>query len=142
VSFSNTGIYSPTFRLSHGGVFDQTGSCIFSKVLSAEALLGLLASTLMKYFAKSFINHGAHAQLEDLPIALPSADEILLLENKVTEIVNAQKINPAFDYRDKLSELDQIVFEIYRITPEEQDEIRTWYIRHYPRLFDAEAPEA
>jgi hypothetical protein len=61
VSFSNTGIYSPTFRLSHGGVFDQTGSCIFPKVISAEAMLGLLASTLMKYFAKSFINHGAHA---------------------------------------------------------------------------------
>ncbi len=94
ISFSNTGIYSPTFRLSHGGVFDQTGSCIFSDVISAEALLGLLSSTLMKYFAKSFINHGTHAQLHDLPIALPTAAESLSLEKVIGEIVSAQKQNP------------------------------------------------
>ncbi len=46
-----------------------------------------------------------------------------------------------FDYRDKLAELDEIVFGIYRITPDEQTEVRTWYIRHYPRPFDASAPE-
>jgi hypothetical protein len=116
-------------------------SCIFSDVMSAEALHGLLASTLMKYFAKSFINHGAHAQLDDLPIALPTADEIALLEKTVGEIVNAQKLNAGFDYRDKLMELDKIVFDIYRITPDEQAEVHTWYLRHYPRLFDASAPE-
>ena len=122
-------------------IFDQTGSCIFSDVMSAEALLGLLSSTLMKYFAKSFINHGTHAQLHDLPIALPTAAESKILEKVVGDIVSAQKLNAAFDYRDKLSELDEIVFTIYRITPDEQSEVRTWYVRHYPRLFDASAPE-
>ena len=32
ISFSNTGIYSPTYRIGHGGVFDQTGSNIFCDV--------------------------------------------------------------------------------------------------------------
>ncbi len=141
ISFSNTGIYSPTFRLSHGGVFDQTGSCIFSDVISAEALLGLLSSTLMKYFAKSFINHGTHAQLHDLPIPIPTATELALLETVVGEIVSLQKQNSAFDYRNKLAELDDVVFGIYRVTQDERHEVRTWYTRHYPRLFDATAPE-
>lgn len=41
---SNRGIYSPTFRLSHGGVFDQTGSCIFSCLLFLRNLPGLFES--------------------------------------------------------------------------------------------------
>jgi len=142
VSFSNTGIYSPTFRLNHGGVFDQTGSCIFSDVLSSEALLGLLCSTLMKYFVKSFINHGTHAQLDDLPVVIPSATEISTLEAKVGEIIAEQKKDPAFDYRAKLSELDNLVFDIYQITADEREEVKNWYRRHYPRLFDTDAPEA
>jgi hypothetical protein len=142
ISFSNTGIYSPTFRLNHGAVFDQTGSCIFLDVMSSEALLGLLSSTLMKYFVKSFINHGAHAQLDDLPIVIPNATEISNLESKVGEIVIEQKKNSAYDYRAKLAQLDEIVFDIYQITPDEREEIRNWYRRHYPRLFDSDAPEA
>jgi type I restriction-modification system DNA methylase subunit len=142
ISFSNTGIYSPTFRLNHGAVFDQTGSCIFSDVMSSEALLGLLSSTLMKYFVKSFINHGAHAQLDDLPIVIPSTTEISNLESKVGEIVAEQKKDHAYDYRAKLAELDDIVFDIYQITQDEREEVKNWYRRHYPKLFDSEAPEA
>jgi hypothetical protein len=142
VSFSNTGIYSPTFRLSHGGVFDQTGSCIFSEVFSPEYLLGLLSSTLLKYFVKSFINHGVHAQLDDLPIVLPTPIEIDRVEGKVKEIIEHQKAQSEFDYREDLRELDSIVCDIYCITPEEREEIDTWYKRHYPKLFNASAQEA
>jgi hypothetical protein len=141
VSFSTTGIYSPTFRLSHGGVFDQKSSCVFSDILSADFLLGILASTLTKYFIKSFINHGVDAQIEDVPIILPTKEEIENVELKTQEIVSAQKTDSSFDYRHKLEELDQIVFEIYRITPEEQEEVRTWYRRHYPKLFNQDAEE-
>ena len=141
VSFSSTGIYSPTFRLSHGGVFDQKGSCIFSDVLSPETLLGLLSSTLTKYFVKSFINHGVDAQLDDLPIVMPTPDEIIQLEAKVREIVGRQRENPAYDYRPNLAELDSIVFDMYRLTDEEQEEIDIWYKRRYPKLFDESAEQ-
>jgi hypothetical protein len=141
VSFSNTGLYSPTFRLGHGGVFDQKGSCVFSDFYSAEFLVGLLSSTLMRYFAKSFINHGVDAQLDDLPIVLPTAKEIADVENKVAEITKEQANNPHFDYRPKLAELDQIVFAIYQLTADEQEEIQDWYRRHYPKLFQADAAD-
>ncbi len=141
VSFSNTGIYSPTFRLSHGGVFDQTGSCIFSDIFSPEVLLGLLCSTLMKYFAKSFINHGVHAQLDDLPIVIPTAREAEEVEAKVGQITRAQRSLPDYDYRPRLVELDEIIFDMYRITDDERDEVATWYKRHYPKLFNVSAEE-
>ena len=141
VSFSSTGIYCPTFRLSHGGVFDQKGSCVFSDILSPETLLGLLSSTLMKYFAKSFINHGVDAQLDDLPIVLPTDDEIQRLETKINEIVVRQQADPEFDYRPDLAELDVIVFDIYRLTDAERLEVNCWYKRRYPKLFDADASQ-
>jgi hypothetical protein len=110
-------------------------------VLSPECLLGILSSTLLKYFAKSFINHGVHAQLDDLPIVLPTPDEIGLIEQKVNEIVAAQQGNPGYDYRAKLAELDMIVFEMYQIDADERVEVETWYKRHYPKLFNATAAE-
>jgi len=141
VSFSNTGIYSPTFRLSQGGVFDQTGSCIFSDILTPEVLLGLLSSTLMKYFAKSFINHGVHAQLDDLPVVIPNDAEAAEIGAKIGEIVSAQSSAPGYDYRRELAELDRIIFDMYRITADEREEVATWYMRHYPKLFNESAEE-
>lgn len=142
LSFSNTGIYSPTFRVSHGGVFDQTGSCIFSDFVLPEVLLGVLCSTLLKYFVKSFINHGVHAQLDDLPIVLMTTQEIDQLKLKVDEIITEQKGRAEpYDYREKLDELDTLVFDIYQLTAAEREEVRTWYRRHYPKLFNMSAED-
>lgn len=134
ISFSNTGIYSPTFRLGHGGVFDQTGSNIFCDVLDQRLLLGILSSTLIRYFEKSFINHGVHAQLEELPIAIPDASEAAAIVGIVDEIILAQQGNPAFDYRKKLQELDELIAKLYGLDASEKEELNTWYRRHYPKL--------
>jgi hypothetical protein len=136
ISFSNTGIYSPTFRLSHGGVFDQKGSCIFSDFFEPEYLLGVLSSALFKYFVKSFINHGVDAQLDDLPIVNPNDDERAQIITKVAEIVAAQKKNPEHDFRPQVAELDQIVFKLYGLNKDEVSEVDTWYRRRYVHLFE------
>jgi type I restriction-modification system DNA methylase subunit len=142
ISFSNTGIYSPTYRLGHGGVFDQTGSNIFCDVLNQTVLLGILSSTLLKYFIKSFINHGVHAQLDDLPIILPTDAEAKAIAAVVNEIITAQKASPTFDYRPKLVELDALIASLYDLTEGERDELSTWYRRHYPRLTGEGTEEA
>ena len=134
VSFSSTGIYSPTFRISHGGVMDQKGPCVFSDFLTAEYLLGILASTLIKYFAKAFINHGVDTQLDDLPVVLANNTERLAIESKVNEIMAEQRKNPEYDYRPKLMELDKLVFELYGLTNTEKKEVNDWYKRRYPAL--------
>jgi len=134
ISYSSTGLYSPTFRLSHGGVFDQKSPCIFSEVIAARPLLGILASTLLKYFAKAFINHGVDSQVEELPIVLPTAKEAADLESIVNHIVEQQQITDTYDYRPDLQQLDNLVFDLYRLTSDERFEVATWYARHYHRL--------
>jgi hypothetical protein len=142
ISFSDTGIYSPTYRLGHGGVFDQKGSNIFCEVLDRRVLLGILCSTLLRYFAKAFINHGVVAQPSDLPIVLPEPSEADAIAAVVDDIIIAQKKNTWFDYRPKLIELDRLIAEIYVLGDAERDELFTWYRRHYPRLTGAGTEEA
>lgn len=134
ISFSNTGIYSPTFRMGHGGVFDQTGSNIFCDVLDQRLLLGILCSTAIRYFEKAFINHGVHAQLDELPIVLPTDDEAKRIIKIVDSIVDSQKSDGGFDYRKYLTELDVIINDLYGFDEAERHELDTWYRRHYPKL--------
>jgi hypothetical protein len=134
ISFSDTGIYSPTYRLGHGGVFDQKGSNIFCNALDRQVLLGILCSTLLRYFAKAFINHSVVAQPSDLPIVLPSQPEADAIAAVVDDIIAGQKKNKSFDYRPKLVELDDLVAKIYALTSGEREEVTCWYKRHYPKL--------
>jgi hypothetical protein len=140
VTYSTTGIYSPFFRLSHGGVFDQKSSCVFSELFEPEFLLGILASTLLKYFVKSFINHGVDAQLDQLPIVMPTEEERQAIISAVAAIVAAQKVHPEFDYRPDLAKLDTLVFDLYGLQDDEVAEVHTWYKRRYPNLFKPSAP--
>jgi hypothetical protein len=139
VSFSPTGLYCPSFRLSHSSVFDQKGSCVFSDFFEPEFLLGVLSSTFLKYLVKSFINHGVDAQLDDLPIVVLAASERQPIIDKVTEIVEHQMHNPAHDFRTQLGELDKLVYSLYGLDNSEIVEVNTWYKRRYPALFKGSA---
>jgi len=68
-----------------------------------------LSSTLLRYFEKSFINHGVHAQLDDLPIVLPDEAEGKAIAAIVDDIIAAQKADASFDYRPKLAQLDELI---------------------------------
>jgi hypothetical protein len=115
-------------------VFDQKGSNIFCEVLDRRVLLGMLCSTLLRYFAKAFINHSVVAQPSDLPIVLPEPSEAKAIAAIVDAIISEQKKKLSFDYRSKLAELDEVIAGIYSLTQAERDELSTWYQRHYPKL--------
>jgi len=137
ISYSDTGIYSPTFRLSHGAVFDQKASLIFCDYLSSEFLLGLLCSKLIKYFVKVFINHSVSAQvnsIKEIPIVIPSEQEIQNLEVKVNEIISDQKRDAAYDHYTKQQEIDAMVYQYYNLDDAEINEVEDWYDRRYPKL--------
>jgi hypothetical protein len=142
ITFSTTGIYCPTFRLSHGGVFDQKSSNIFCDVLDHKVLLGILSSTLLRYFAKAFINHGVDAQISELPIVLPDQAQCNAIVAVVDDIIAHQKIDTTFDYRAQLAALDQVIADLYALTPGESTEVATWYRWHYPKLTGEGAEEA
>jgi len=65
---------------------------------------------------------------------LPDETEAQAVAEIVDDIIAAQKAKPSFDYRPKLEELDALIARVYVLTPAEQDELSTWYRRHYPRL--------
>jgi hypothetical protein len=104
-------------------------------------LLGMLCSTLLRYFAKAFINHSVVAQPSDLPIVLPKPSEANAISAIVDAIISEQKKALSFDYRPKLAELDEVIADIYSLTQGERDELSTWYQRHYPKLTGVGADE-
>jgi len=110
--------------------------------MDQTVLLGLLSSTLTKYFAKAFVNHGVDAQLDDLPIVLPSAEETSRIRGIVETIIASQKANRGYDYRPDLANLDEVVATMYGLTQSERTEVSTWYRRHYPKLTGDGAEEA
>ena len=101
--------------------------------------MGILSSTLLKYFVKSFINHGVDAQLDDLPIVIPTAAERKAIIDKVMEIVHDQIKNPAHDFRPQLGELDKLIYSLYDIDDYEITDVSRWYRRRYPALFKGAA---
>jgi hypothetical protein len=137
ISYSDTGIYSPTFRLGHGGVFDQKASGIFCDVFSREFLLGVLCSKLIKYFLKVFINHSISTQVDsikEIPIAIPTTEQLEAIESKVTEIIEQQRKQPNYDYYNEQESIDKMVYAFYGLKDVEIDEVENWYARRYPKL--------
>ena len=57
LTFSPTGIYSPTFRVGCDAVFGNKGSTIFFKEIESKVMLGILTSTFSRYLLKSYASH-------------------------------------------------------------------------------------
>jgi hypothetical protein len=139
ITFSYTGYYAPSFRLSSGGVFDVGGSSCFDLQLPLYPLLAILASKLMKYIAKNYINHTVNFQVDDFK-ALPLPREIepaisAQLEALVAQIVSKQKSYPRYPYHNKEQlEIETSVNEIFGLTEQESSKVDDWYFTRYAKL--------
>ncbi|WP_228020096.1 hypothetical protein [Sphaerospermopsis sp. LEGE 08334] len=58
-------------------------------------------------------------KIEMLPIKEPTEIEELSLENLVDQILNAKKLDPNADTTALEREIDQMVYQLYELTPEE-----------------------
>jgi len=143
ITFSITGMYAPTYRISSGTIFDVKGSCIFlhhklTKIFSPEYILGILCSKICKYLQKNFIQNNIDSQVEAIkkniiPICEKSQKE--QIEKLVKEIIKKQKENPDYNYQDhEQIEIDDLVYEIFGLDQELIDEVETWYARRYYNL--------
>ena len=139
ITFSYTGFYAPCFRLSSGGVFDVGGSSCFDLQLPLYPVLAILASKLLKYIAKNYINHTVNFQVDDFK-ALPlprqiDADMIDRLSELVGSIVNRQEVNPQYPYAagEQLT-VDALVYRLFGLSDAEIREVESWYARRYARL--------
>lgn len=139
ITFSYTGFYAPCFRLSSGGVFDVGGSSCFDLQLPLYPVLAILASKLLKYIAKNYINHTVNFQVDDFK-ALPLPRQLdpetsSQLEKLVAQIIEKQKIDSRYPYhRNEQVEIDTLIYDIFELTERDVIDVELWYARRYPKL--------
>jgi hypothetical protein len=138
ISFSDTGEYSPTYRLNFSSVFDQKGSTIVS-LIKSEMLLGIISSRLMKYFMRTNINHTVSSHVDcqkELVIIQPINVQI---EKIAGQIIKKQKSNPRYDYAShEQLEIDKLVYEAYGLNAQDVEEVENWFARRYAKLSAAQ----
>lgn len=142
ITFSPTGIYSPTFRLGCSAVFGNKGSTVFFDNKDATVFLGILTSTVSRYLLKSYLSHTVETGEEVLlNLVLPelSPGDEDRIRTLVSAIIEKQKANPRYPYHlHEQREIDALVYQLYGLTEDNIREIELWYCRRYPRLAEAQ----
>ncbi|WP_027255558.1 HsdM family class I SAM-dependent methyltransferase [Planktothrix agardhii] len=137
ITYSPTGIYSPTFRLGCGAVFGNKGSTIFTS-FNSEQILGILNSNVYKYLLKNYRAHTIESPeqgLFDTSIIISN----LNLEQNINSLISKQKTDPYYDYAShEQIEIDKLVYEAYGLNAEDIAEVENWYARRYPKLSQAQ----
>ena len=139
LTWSDAGIYSPTFRLSGSGVFDVKGSRF---VVSSELLnttLGLVCSKLAKMWIKAVENHSISTQSENIRDLIVPAGLNERLGHLVETIIENQKADSNHDYAsNEQLEIDRLVYAAYGLNDADIKEVDNWYARRYPKLAEAQ----
>jgi hypothetical protein len=139
ISFSHTGVYSPSFRFNCNAIFDTAGSCLFVEGVVLNNLICVLNSKLILYLFKSAINHTVNTSedpLKAIPIMLFHSDEILA---QLKSLVGKQKKNKSYDYAsNEQIEIDRLVYAVYGLNIEDIEEVENWHVRRYPKLSNAQ----
>lgn len=142
LTFSPTGIYSPTFRLGCGAIFGNKGSTIFFTEVDPKVILSILTSTLSRYLLKSYVSHTVETGEEVLTrLILPTLDTSTTkrLKDLAEQIIKKQKTNSQYPYHlYEQKEIDAIVYQLYGLSDEDIREIELWYCRRYSKLADAQ----
>ena len=139
ISFSRTGVYSPTYRIGAISAFDTEGSMIFQDYYCLESLTGILSSKLSRYIIKVFIGHTVHTQVDELKELILTTDKFESIILHVKTIMHSQESNPRYDYSShEQIEIDKLVYEAYGLNKEDVQEVENWYARRYPKLSAAQ----
>ncbi len=139
IAFSWTGAYSPTFRINAVGPYDHGASAIFTDVIPTYSCVAILASKLIRYVERTFINHTVNFGVDDvkkIPIILTPIDN---LENKVEKLIDIQAKDRYYDYAShEQLEIDKMIYDAYGLNDDDINEVETWFARRYPKLAAAQ----
>ncbi|WP_395094553.1 Eco57I restriction-modification methylase domain-containing protein [Armatimonas sp.] len=142
VTFSPTGIYSPSFRIGCGTVFGNKGSTIFSDNISPEGVLGYSSNLIARYVLKSYLSHTVETGeevLSQLPIPLLDVNITSQIETLISSIIEKQKADLRYPYHlHEQREIDALVYSLYGLTDDDIREVTLWYCRRYDKLARAQ----
>ena len=140
ITFSHTGIYSPTFRIGTGALFDVAGSTLFCECIGVGEILFRLNSKVWIYLFKNFANASVNASedpIKEVPLPRPSSQ--LDADGLVQRIVQAQRRHPRYDYAsNEQVEVDRLVYGAYGLNEADIREVEEWYARRYKTLAEAQ----
>jgi hypothetical protein len=139
LTWSDVGVYSPTIRLSGGGVFDVKGSRFTVPQTLIPSLLSVLCSKLAKMWIKAIENHSVSTQSDNIRELIVPAQFPDALTNHVTTVIEKQKKSPSYDYAsNEQLEIDRLVYAAYGLNEADIREVEDWYARRYPKLAQAQ----
>jgi len=142
LTFSRTGIYAPTFRISSASCFDAKSDALFPKRYNLSVVLGLLNSTWVKYVIKTYLCHTVEAEGDAIlgtPFALRDEEIIRKIEGLIETIIERQKSDARYPYYlHEQREIDALVYQLYGLDENDIREVELWYCRRYPKLAEAQ----
>ena len=95
--------------------------------ISLWYLLGLFNSRLYNFLAKGILNTTNSLQIGDirrLSFKYPSRQQKSAVERMVKRIVKKLKKNPGYDYSQEQEQIDEVIFELYRVPQERREFIK------------------
>ncbi len=136
ITFSHTGIYSPTFRQGSATVFDMAGSTLFCECITVDELLLRLNSKVWIYLFKNFANASVNASEDPIKeVPLPQPRSQLDADGLVQSIVRSQRTEQRYDYAsNEQVEIDRLVYAAYGLNEADIREVEDWYARRYSTL--------
>lgn len=137
ISFSATGYYAPTFRISVAPIFVNKSSRIFLSSRSRNRWLGFLNSAFARYILKNYINHGVDLEVDDLKL-LPTLEDYPHLESYVGTILTNQVRDNNYNYRNEQKQIDNVVYELFSLNEINICDIELWFCRRYRKLAESQ----
>ncbi|MFA6568618.1 MAG: DUF3800 domain-containing protein, partial [Victivallales bacterium] len=141
LTFSRTGMYSPTFRLMSGAVFDSKSNFLKCEI-DPIILLAFLNSKFIKFIFKNYLGHTVQSEgdsIESIPIIMIVSDLNEKLRTLTSKIIQKQKTDPRYDYAsNEQLEIDRLIYEAYGLNDDDIKEVESWYSRRYPKLAAAQ----
>ena len=139
LTWSDAGIYSPTFRLSGSGVFDVKGSRFVAPQNRLNPTLGLVCTKLAKMWIKAVENHSISTQSENIRDLIVPAELNDRIGQLVDTIIQKQSADANYDYAsNEQLEIDRLVYAAYGLNDADIKEVENWYARRYPKLAEAQ----
>lgn len=115
----------PKFAYDDSGFYAEATTFIMTGE-NLKFILAILNSKVSEWYFNLIgtttgmgTNRWKKYKIELLPIKIPNIEQKLVIENLVDEILNQKKEDPNTDTSDLESRIDQLVYQLYDLTPEE-----------------------
>ncbi|MCA0971175.1 BREX-1 system adenine-specific DNA-methyltransferase PglX [Halobacillus litoralis] len=126
ITCSSMGVKFSASYLPKGSLFGVNANLFPDKQEDLYYLLGLLNSSLVKYILRKVLNRTnmvTSGYIKKIPYIRPSEEQKSIVVKKAETLVEKKKENPEYSTEQLHQEIDDIIFDVYRIKEEHREEM-------------------